>query len=96
MAGTLVQFRLDEGVKNEASFICSEIGIDLQTYLKLCVSRLISSNGIPFSMNNVDSGNNMMSIVMRSGMRSALNGNADMTLDEINAEITEARKARLK
>ena len=47
---TLVQFRLDEDSKLQASLICNKLGIDLQTYMRMCISRLISNNGIPFDM----------------------------------------------
>ncbi|MCD8293877.1 MAG: type II toxin-antitoxin system RelB/DinJ family antitoxin [Clostridia bacterium] len=96
MAGTLVQFRLDNEMKDEADYICKQLGLDLPSYLKMCVSRLISENGIPFSMKNVYSSYDLMSILRTTSQIAAQNGTADMTLDEINEEIAEARKARLK
>lgn len=62
MANTLVQFRTEETVRIKAISICERLGIDLQTYLRMCVSRLVQENGI-----------------------------SDMSLDEINAEISAAR-----
>ncbi len=50
MANTLVQFRTDEASKLKASLICERLGMDLQTYMRMCIARLISENGIPFSM----------------------------------------------
>ncbi len=50
MANTLVQFRLDENTRIQAVNICKRLGINLQTYLKMCISRLVQENGIPFSM----------------------------------------------
>lgn len=35
---------------HKAMGICEKLGIDLQTYLRMCVSRLILENGIPFSV----------------------------------------------
>ena len=93
MASALIQFRTDDISKNNAIDICRTIGIDLQDYLRMCVSRLISEKGIPFSMN--------AEVILASRAKAAMreassiakeNGSADMTLEEINAEIAEARK----
>ena len=50
MANSLIQFRADETIRNKAATICEELGIDLQTYLRMCMFRLVQENGIPFSM----------------------------------------------
>ena len=92
MANTLVQFRADETARIKAVSICERLGIDLQTYLRMCVSRLIQENGIPFSM-KLDATENRGLEAMKAASRiAAENGIADMTLDEINAEIAAARE----
>lgn len=50
MADTLVQFKINETSKLEAERICNNCGIDLESYLRMCIARLISNNGIPFDM----------------------------------------------
>ena len=50
MANSLVQFRTDETLKIKAANICERLGIDLPTYMRMCISRLIQENGVPFSM----------------------------------------------
>lgn len=93
MANSLVQFRTDESSKAEATRICEKLGIDLPTYMRMCITRLIQENGIPFSMNLNDMpGNKAISAMRAASKIAADNGIADMTLDEINAEIAEARK----
>ncbi len=93
MANTLVQFRTDEASRIKAIMICDRLGIDLQTYLRMCVSRLISENGVPFSMKVNDLPENKGIAALRQmGKISAEKGNSEMTLDEINAEIAEARR----
>lgn len=95
MANTLVQFRTDENSRRKAVQICDQLGIDLQTYMRMCISRLISENGIPFSMNvNELSQNKGLAALKKMGEISKANGNSEMTLDEINEEITLARKSR--
>ena len=62
MASSLVQFRTEDTSRIKAASICEQLGIDLPTYLRACIARLIQENGI-----------------------------ADLSLDEINAEISAAR-----
>lgn len=93
MASSLVQFRTDDASKIQAINICEKLGIDLPTYMRMCISRLIQSNGIPFSM-TLDSKSESKGIeaMKAASLIAEQNGIADMTLDEINAEIAEARK----
>lgn len=93
MANSLIQFRAEETARIKASNICEKLGIDLPTYMRMCISRLIQENGIPFSMNLNDQAENRAIKAMKTASRIAEeNGISDMTLDEINAEIYEARK----
>lgn len=93
MANSLVQFRTDDASKMKAIHICERLGIDLPTYMRMCISRLIQENGIPFSMKLDKESENSALDVMKAASRIAEeNGLSDMTLDEINAEIAEARK----
>jgi DNA-damage-inducible protein J len=93
MANTLVQFRAEETTRIKAASICEKLGIDLQTYLRMCMSRLVQENGIPFSM-RLDDGTqeNPGLRAMKAASRiAAENGISDLSLDEINAEIAAAR-----
>lgn len=93
MANSLVQFRTDETARIKAINICEKLGIDLQIYMRICISRLIEENGIPFSMNLNDISENKAIRAMKTASRIAeQHGISDMTLEEINAEIAEARK----
>ena len=92
MANSLVQFRTDENARIKAAGICEKLGIDLQTYLRICMSRLIQENGIPFSMKLTDNTEPRGLAAMKAASRIAeQNGISDITLDEINAEIRAAR-----
>lgn len=93
MASTLVQFRTDDVAKAKAIGICERLGLDLPSYLRMCISRLNQENGIPFTMNVNEIPRNKGLEAMKAASKIAEeNGIADMTLDEINAEIAEARK----
>ncbi|MCI8292688.1 MAG: toxin-antitoxin system antitoxin subunit [Hespellia sp.] len=89
MANTLVQFRTEETARIKAVSICGKLGIDLPTYLRMCISRLIQENGVPFSMKVDDISESRGVKAMKTASRIAdENGISDMTLEEINAEIS--------
>ena len=93
MASTLVQFRTDDVSKAKAVSICERLGMDLPSYLRMCIYRLNQENGIPFSMNVNDIPVNSGLEAMKMASRIAEdNGISDMSLDEINAEIKASRK----
>lgn len=93
MSSTLVQFRIDDESKIKAMNICERLGIDLQTYMRMCLSRLIQENGIPFSMKLKNEPENKGLEALKAASKIAEeNGISDMTLDEINAEIADSRK----
>lgn len=95
MANGLVQFRADDVLKAKAVGICERLGMDLPTYMRICISKLVQENGIPFSM-KLDEAEQMPGIAaMREASRIAKEqGISDMSLEEINAEISMARKER--
>ena len=92
MASTLVQFRTEDTEKIKAVQILDRLGLSLSSYLRMCVSRLNQENGIPFSMKIETEENPGISALKRASRIAEENGIADMSLDEINAEIAEARK----
>ena len=94
MANALVQFRTDDTARLKAISICDRLGIDLATYMRMCIARLIEENGIPFSMKLEPMEENGAVKAMKQASAIAReNGVADMTLEEINVEIAEARKS---
>lgn len=91
MASSLVQFRTEEATRMKAASICERLGIDLPTYMRMCIARLIQENGIPFSM-KLDDDSRALKAMKEASRIAEENGLSDMTLEEINAEIVEARK----
>jgi len=92
MVNTLVQFRVDESDRTEAMEICSKLGIDLQSYFRICLARLIREKGIPFSMKIEEVKENKgISAMKRASKIAKEYGISDLSLDEINEAIREAR-----
>ena len=92
MVNTLVQFRVYESDRTEAIEICSKLGIDLQSYFRICLARLIREKGIPFSMKIEEAKENKgISAMKRASKIAKEYGISDLSLDEINEAIREAR-----
>ncbi len=93
MTSTLIQFRVEEAEKRVAIQICKKLGITLNTYLRICLIRLIEERGIPFSMKRQKENNPGILAMERARKIAKETSISAMTLKEINAEIAEARKA---
>ena len=50
MATSVTQLRIDEDLKNQATAIFEELGLDLPTAVRMFLKRTVQQNGIPFSM----------------------------------------------
>lgn len=98
MASSVLQVRVEEGLRAEAAAIYEELGIDLQTAVRIFLKRSVQENGLPFGMTLNERRETAAEAGMRAvqSMREASQkaGCADMGLDEINAEIAAARAQR--
>lgn len=93
MANTLIQFRADDVIKAKAANICEKLGMDLPTYMRICISKLVQENGIPFSM-KITEENSGISAMREASRIAEAHGISELSLDEINAEISAVRAER--
>ncbi|MGN0592675.1 MAG: type II toxin-antitoxin system RelB/DinJ family antitoxin [Ruminococcus sp.] len=93
----LVQFRVDSDLKNEVTEIYNALGMDLPTAFRMFMMRSKMVRGIPFETTlpeeNVTKAEGLLAF---EELRRQAAHVPEMTLDEINSEISEARKARRK
>ena len=92
MQSTLLQVRVDEKTRSAAGSIFEKLGIDLPTAVRMFLARTILENGIPFSMKLEPKVNPGIRAMQEASKIAEQFGIADMTLNEINAEIDQARK----
>ena len=90
----IIQFRVDDDLKSQATSVYEKLGMDLSTAIRIFLKRSVVANGIPFSMVLED--DDYSSFKARQAIKnmqriSLENGNSEMTLDEINEEIRLAR-----
>ena len=98
MASTLVQIRVDEDLKNEATDIFERLGLELPTAIRVFLKKSVEESGIPFNL-KIDK---KKKVSLKQGqkafkqLRKEANKNVlhDMSLDEINAEIKAYRQER--
>ena len=50
MATSIVQFRIEDDLKAQATEIYEKLGLDLSTALRIFLKRSVAVRGIPFSM----------------------------------------------
>ena len=93
----IVQFRVDDDLKLQASSVYEKLGIDLSSALRMFMKRSVMIKGIPFSMilddESYDPAEAMAAMKALNDSAKA-SGTSEMTLDEINAEISQYRKER--
>lgn len=94
MASSLIQIRLDDELKSEATALYDALGLDLPTAVRMFIKRSVMVNGIPFSMTlpaNEYKATRALRAMQEISETADAAGVSDMTLDEINAEINAAR-----
>lgn len=91
----IIQVKIDETRKKKATSIFAKSNLTLPNAIRLFLKRSLSNNSIPSSL-LIPADNEMdqtgLKALRQMQLISSLNGNSEMTLDEINAEIAEARK----
>ena len=90
----MLQVRIDDELKNKASKLFNELGIDLSTAVRIFFLRCIAVGGIPFEMNVNNTSIKALAAMERMGKKSKELGNDKMTLDEINEIIKEVRNEK--
>lgn len=99
MTMSLLQVIVEDSLKDKAARVFENLGIDTSTAVRMFLKRAVIENGIPFRMTmpkedyQATRGYRAMQEISDSA---AKNGLADMSLDEINAEIDSYRAENKK
>ena len=90
----VLQVRVDDELKNQASAVYDALGVDLSTAVRMFLKKSVLVGGVPFDTKIDDV--TLRGIMAANSMRSTSerNGNSEMTLDEINEEIKKSRDKR--
>ena len=98
MATSVLQVRIDDNLREQASAVYEKMGIDLSVAVRIFLKQSVIENGLPSNMTLAS----QRELVIERGVRaiermqeeSERNGNCNITLDEINSEISAARAER--
>jgi DNA-damage-inducible protein J len=97
---TNLSIRIDRDLKNEADLIFNEMGMNLTTAITIFIKQAVRQKKIPFEIALNTSYNRSVSLtdaqaaVERIRENAELNGTANMSMEEIDAEIKTARAER--
>ena len=93
----LIQFRADKELKKEVTEIYESLGLDLPTALRMFMNKSKMVKGVPFDVRLPES-TVTRAKAMRAfdDLRAQASDLPEMTLEEINAEISAARAERKK
>ena len=50
MAQSLVNIRMDEELKKEFDYVCTELGLNMSTAITIFAKKMVRENGIPFEV----------------------------------------------
>ena len=92
----VLQVRIDDDLKNQASAIFNGLGLDLSTAIRMFLKKAVLERGIPFDTRFDETTLKGILAVERMRTISEKNGNCNMTLEEINEEIRLAREEQRK
>ena len=92
----VLQVRVDEELKDQASAIYNELGIDLSTAVRMFLKKTVLVGGIPFETKVDELTLNAILAVENMRTTSEKNGNSKMTLDDINLEIKKSREEKVQ
>lgn len=91
---TVLQVRLDDELKAQATMVYDQLGLDLSSAVRMFLKKSVAVNGIPFEVRNESSRSKAEAALLSMRVAAEENGLSDLTLDEINEIIQKAREAR--
>jgi len=87
----MLQIRIDDELKNQATTVFESLGMDISTAVRIFLKKSVAVNGIPFDVRNEPTKEEIRSLIKEMQELSKANGNSEMTLEKINKEITDTR-----
>lgn len=91
---TVLQVRLDDELKAQATMVYDQLGLDLSSAVRMFLKKSVAVNGIPFEVRNESSRSKAEAALLSMRVAAEENGLSDLTLEEINEIVRKAREAR--
>jgi len=102
MATSNLTVRVDESTKRDFDTFCENVGLNATSAVNMFIKTVVRTRTLPFTVTDIsaEEQNNMIimarmkNAVQSMREQSLASGNADMSLDDINAEIAAYRQER--
>ncbi len=97
MAQVTFSVRMDEQLKKQMDEICNEFGMTTSTAFNIFARAVVRERRIPFEIKTKEelfSKERALEIMEKMRAEAVRNGTADMSLEEINAEIKAVRNGK--
>ncbi|MDO4512043.1 MAG: type II toxin-antitoxin system RelB/DinJ family antitoxin [Bacteroidales bacterium] len=92
MAQVTMTVRTDSAVKQEFTSLCEQFGMSVNTAMNVFMRAVMEARCIPFTIGAPNSNSNDLKRLLRKNMMERqLNGEPEMTIEEINEEIAAYR-----
>jgi DNA-damage-inducible protein J len=98
---TNLSIRIDRGLKDEADNLFNDMGMNLTTAITIFIKQAVRQKKIPFEIaldsNSNENGISLIEVMAASERiwdNAVRTGTADMSMDDIDAEIKASRKER--
>ena len=101
MATVNITVRVDEETKASFDEFCSNVGMNATSAVNMFIKAVLRTRELPFKVTDINENDKKFigtqAFESISSMRrvSERNGNSEMTLEQINAEINAVRKEKL-
>jgi len=98
MATANITVRVDQETKKDFDNFCENVGINATAAVNMFIKAVLRTRELPFTVTDINEQEkrliktNAVNAINNMREISVLNGNSNMTLDEINAEIAAGRK----
>ena len=89
MAQSAVTVRMDSEMKTQFDALCEQFGMSANTAFNIFVKAVIRSRSSPFTIKGIPSA---LDLFMQQRNAAELSKEPELSLDEINAEISAARE----
>ena len=95
MGSVNVTVRVEEETKRQFDSFCDNVGMNITTAFNMFMKATLRTRALPFSVTDIDAQEQEKILALARGKealramqeQSAINGNCNMTMDEIDAEI---------
>ena len=94
-----INVRVDENIKREAEIMLDKLGMNISVLVNMTLRQLIMDEALPFlpkyKLNeNMKARKAFVKAIENAQEESLINGNSEMTLEEINTMISEVRQEK--